>query len=238
VGSVRKYLYIALCDDCRRGLCSVGTKDQILNMADRTSISEWTSRHDIIPIEELSPHQQPSTANLTVPVLDLNAKYPEGGAYRNDSTVTETSDLVKSATVVTFEEVKLDRKQPSPVPRDRRWSVHENGSANEPQPQGIYWRSPISMAVFLFFGVMSCVGHHLYYMSWDKEEVGTDSQQQWVLRSVIKPCPHLNQILTCLSRFGTAFAYIVQGEATPQLIILLSPLLPHAQESLEMGELS
>jgi hypothetical protein len=50
--------------------------------------------------------------------------------------------------------------------------------------EGIYWRSPISMVAFFFFGVLASLMHHVYYHSLDGKQVGNDTEQQWALRFV------------------------------------------------------
>ena len=48
--------------------------------------------------------------------------------------------------------------------------------------EGIYWKSPISMAAFFLLGIISSISHHFYYASLDGRQVGDDNAQQWALR--------------------------------------------------------
>jgi hypothetical protein len=181
-----------------------------------------------------SPHQKASPSVIPVPILDLDVQQ-KVDADAITPVATETSALHPTFSV-TFGETYLDEKHcPSPgrhsphrrpsgqrrssEPRrpsgPRRYSVSENVATHtlQPQTQGIYWRSPNSMVGFFVCGVLACVAHHLYYLSWDGKEVGTENQQQWALRSVSTFLQHVyihRLLLTCSPRFGTAFAYLAQ----------------------------
>jgi hypothetical protein len=48
--------------------------------------------------------------------------------------------------------------------------------------RGIYWRSLIYMVVFLIFGILAAISHHVFYSSLDGHQVGNDREQQWNLR--------------------------------------------------------
>lgn len=65
-----------------------------------------------------------------------------------------------------------------------------SGVANGPQPQSaptgslrdIYWRSPATMVACFLLGVLTSLGHHLYYSSLDGDLVGDVDDQQRRLR--------------------------------------------------------
>lgn len=48
--------------------------------------------------------------------------------------------------------------------------------------EGIYWKSPLTMAAFFLIGVIASISHHFYYLSLDGKQVGDDNTQQWALR--------------------------------------------------------
>ena len=48
--------------------------------------------------------------------------------------------------------------------------------------EGIYWKSPLTMAAFFLIGVITSISHHFYYLSLDGKQVGNDNTQQWALR--------------------------------------------------------
>jgi hypothetical protein len=56
---------------------------------------------------------------------------------------------------------------------------------------GITWIQPTWMVLFVLFGILLALGHHLYYDSLNGITAGSASRQQWPIR------------------FGTAFAYLV-----------------------------
>lgn len=59
------------------------------------------------------------------------------------------------------------------------------GDASNQHHEGIYWPSPITMASFFLFGVLTSYMHHLYYHYLDGKQVGNDRQQQWALRQTL-----------------------------------------------------
>lgn len=151
----------------------------------------------------ISPTQEPTVPHVVVPSLDLYSidgkhhPFPDNFVLGSNS-ATDTPQALKSTSSITIEEKpnhkvkKLRRRKHSSWSRrkkmqqprlHRRWSIHED--PNEEQPRGIYWPSPISMAMFFISGFLACLAHHLVYRSLDRQEVGSDSQQQWVLRHVL-----------------------------------------------------
>src|ERR1700730_17251812 len=63
--------------------------------------------------------------------------------------------------------------------RDRSQSVD-----SQIYHQGIHWLSPITMLSLFLFGVLMCLGHHVYYNSLVGQVVGDVDDQQRALRSV------------------------------------------------------
>lgn len=98
--------------------------------------------------------------------------------------------------------------------------------------RGIDWRSPATMFVTFFIGLLAAGGQHFYYFSLAGDLVGCTDAQQRVLRLVSSPCPNLDAFmaasvdrctwqhsllakhnalfLTYFYRFGTTFAFVTQ----------------------------
>ena len=68
--------------------------------------------------------------------------------------------------------------------------------------EGIYWRSPMTMAAFLFLGIFASMAHHFYYASRDGKRVGNDREQQWALRSGLSFVDFPQRSVTSLSHFA------------------------------------
>jgi hypothetical protein len=96
----------------------------------------------------------------------------------SDNDINQSNPIAKSQTKASDTTV-TEHCPPAEV---RKWSIYDN--AGEQQPQGIYWRSPLSMLSSFLFGLLACVGHQLYYSHLDKKVVGNDSEQQWALRLI------------------------------------------------------
>jgi hypothetical protein len=47
---------------------------------------------------------------------------------------------------------------------------------------GIYLKTPFWMVTLFFVGLFAAVGHHVFYMSLDGDQVGSQNQQEWNLR--------------------------------------------------------
>jgi hypothetical protein len=99
----------------------------------------------------------------------------------------------------------------TPVNGDRKSSFGSETSSIPPQRmrtfqsqsaihhEGIYWRSPITMVVFLFLGIFAGIAHHFYYTSLDGNRVGNDREQQWALRSELSFVDFPQRCVTYLS---------------------------------------
>jgi hypothetical protein len=102
------------------------------------------------------------------------------GDTRNSETTSsieqdrDTKALAKPETVLLPQSSSFGKPT-----RNRTKSVDEHNFH-----QGIYWRSPITMVSLFLFGVVMCLGHHLYYNSLIGKLVGDVDDQQRALRCV------------------------------------------------------